>query len=361
MSDRIRTAVIGTSWWADGAHLPSLKARDDVDVVAIAGRNTQRLGEIAAKYSIPAPFADYREMLATARPEVCVILTPHFEHHPMALAALEAGAHVICEKPLALSASEAAEMLARAAELGRKHLVFFTYRGVAGTRFVKQLIDGGYVGRLHHVSACYLHGSWLDASRPASWKTEREGGASGGVLGDLAPHVIDMLQWWFGDIGRVAGVKSTFIAERPTRAGGTSRVVTDDATAFAAEFKGGGQALAQVSRVAYGRYNYQRVEIYGSEGALVFDYERSLAHIGQVSGARRGEGDLKPLIIPPDLTESLAGPDTFPALHRRLTDPFFASLRGGPPSAPNFADGLAVQKVIDAVILSNETGRWEDV
>ena len=360
---RIRTAVIGTSWWADGAHLPGLRARADVELAALCGRNPERVERLAAKFGVPRTFTHYRRMLAEVQPEVVVVLTPNHLHAPMTLAALEAGAHVICEKPLALTANAAAHMLDCAERLGRRHMTFFTYRGMPAPRFVKQLLDSGYLGRLHHVQACYLHGSWLDPNRPASWKTARAEGGSG-VLGDLGAHVVDLLQWWFGPLARVAGSLATFIAERPGADGVRVPVETDDAAAFVAEFAGSGQATVQLSRVAPERHNYQRFELYGSAGTLVYEYDQPLAHIGRVSGARAGEGDPKPLPIPRELSEGFAGQEAFPAVYRALTDPFFASLRAVGPSpapVPSFAEGLATQKVIDAVARSAAGGRWEIV
>jgi predicted dehydrogenase len=361
MIERIRTAVIGTSWWADGAHLPGLRSRPDVDVVALCGRSPERLAELAAKFDVPHTFTDYPRMLAEARPEVVVVLAPNHAHAPMTLAALEAGAHVICEKPLALDAAEAEHMLARAEELRRRHLTVFTYRGMPGPRFVRQLLDSGYVGRLHHAQASYLQGSWLDPNRPASWKTSHAESGSG-VLGDLGAHVIDMFQWWFGPIVRAAGSLATFVTERPRAGGGRARVETDDAAAFVAEFANGGQATAQLSRVAPQRHNYQRFELYGSAGTLIYEYDQPMAHVGRVFGARAGEGDPQLLPMPGELSAGFAGQDTFPAVYRALTDSFFASLRhAGPNPSPSFADGLAAQKVIDAVARSAHTRKWEEI
>ena len=361
MTGPIRTAVIGTSWWAESAHLPGLRAREDVALVALCGRNPDRLAAMAARFGVPRTFTDYRQLLDETRPDVVVVSTPNHQHLPMTLAALEAGAHVICEKPLALDAAEAAAMLDRAEARGRRHMTFFTYRGMAGPCYVRQLVSSGYVGRLLHAQVCYVQGSWLNPDRLASWKTtQAETGT--GVLGDLGVHVIDMLQWWFGPMARVAGSLATFIGERPGADGGRARVETDDAASFVAEFAGGGQVAVQVSRVAAQRQNFQRFELYGSDGMLAYEYDQPLAHVGRVFGARAGEGNPKPISIPESLSEGLFGQDTFPRLYRILTDPFFASLQESRPApSPSFADGLAAQKVVDAVARSAGSGKWEKV
>ncbi len=361
MTDLIRTAVVGTSWWADGAHLPGLHARADIELVALCGRNPERLVQLAAKFGIPRTFTNYQLLLTETKPDVVVVLTPNYTHALMTLAALEAGAHVICEKPLALNTAEAQAMLDRAEQLGRRHMTFLTYRGMPGPRFLKQLIDSGYLGRLHHVQACYLHGSWLDPKRAASWKTALAEGGSG-VLGDLGAHVIDLLLWWFGPMVRVAGNLSTFIGERPDASGATVKVETDDAAAFVAEFAGGGQATIQLSRVAPERHNYQRFELYGSAGTLVYEYDQLMAHVGKVSGARAGGGAVKEIAIPAELSDGFHGQNTFAKVYGALTDPFFASVRdAGPEPSPSFRDGLSIQKVIDAVARSAARGSWESI
>ncbi len=361
MTQPIRTAIFGTSWWADGAHLPGLRARPDVDVAALFGRDPERLHRLAAKFGVPREYTDYHRLLAEVRPEVVVVVTPNDVHAGMTLAALEAGAHVICEKPLALTAAEAARMLERAEQLGRRHMTFFTYRGLAGPRYIKRLLDEGYIGKLYHAQACYLHGSWLDPNRPAGWKTTLARGGSG-VLGDLGAHVIDLLQWWLGPVSRATGDLQTFIAERPTPDGGRAAVETDDAAAFVMQFASGGQAVAQVSRLAQARKNYQRFELYGSDGMLVYDYEKSPERGGQVWGARAGGGAPKLLPVPADLLEGFPGDASFPQVYAALTDDFFASLRGGGPTpSPNFADGLAAQRVIETVVRSARSGAWETV
>lgn len=366
MAEKIRIAVIGTSWWADGSHLPAIRAHRDLELVALCGRNAARLAEMAAKFGAPRTFTDYGQMLAEARPDVVLLLTPNFQHKPMALAALEAGAHVICEKPLALNAAEAGEMLAHAERLQRRHLTFLTYRAMPGPRFIKQLIEQGYLGQLHHAQAAYLHESWLNPNRAANWKTVKATGGSG-VLHDLGPHVLDMLQWWFGPVSGAAGSLQTFIHERPQADGTRAKVETDDAAACTLEFAAGGQAAVQLSRVAPGRHNYQRMELYGSRGVLVYEYEQSMAHVGRVSGVAAHSGELQNIPIPAEMAAGFAGQDTFPAVFNELTRGFFESVRGesvrgGQPSpAPSFVEGLAVQKVIDAVLRSAENGRWEAV
>lgn len=356
MAEKYRAVVIGTSWWADGYHLPALKVRDDVVLEALCGRNRARLTEVAERHGISWTFTDYERMLLDVKPDVVLVLTPNYRHYPMTVASFESGAHVICEKPLAMSAEEAANMLALAERLDRRHMTFYTYRGLGGAGLIKRLVEEGYLGELHHVSVSYLHGSWLDPNSPASWKTDREKAGSG-VLGDLSSHAIDLLQWWFGPLVRVIASLQTFIPQRPSASELMLPVTTDDSAALLGEFPNGAQTLIQVSRVAAERHNYMRIEMYGREGALVLDYEEELAYLGRVSGARAGEGELHPLPIPDELVKELGGSDKFPALHARMTDGFFRGEEG----YPTFKDGLKVQYVLDAAIQSSATGCWEAI
>ena len=126
--EKVRIGVIGTSWWADLVHLPSIASHDRADLVAICGRNQERAREMAAKYGIGATYADYRQMIAKEGLDAVVIVTPDDMHHPMAMAALDEGLHVMCEKPLGLNVAQTAEMLAKAEEAGVTHMVYYTSR-----------------------------------------------------------------------------------------------------------------------------------------------------------------------------------------------------------------------------------------
>src|SRR5512139_1321697 len=129
----LRVGLIGTSWWAELEHLPGLRARGDVAVTGLCGRDPARLAALAAKHQVPETYTDWRELIARGRLDVLVVSTPNALHREQALAALDAGLHVICEKPLALDAAQARELRDRARAAGRRTLVFFTYRGIAAS------------------------------------------------------------------------------------------------------------------------------------------------------------------------------------------------------------------------------------
>jgi predicted dehydrogenase len=358
--DRFRAGVIGTSWWADLEHLPGLAARADVELAALCGRNPERLAALAAKYRVPATFTSWQDLIARGGLDVVVIATPNALHHPQAMAAIDAGLHVVCEKPLAMNAAQAQEMAARADAAGRKTLTFFTHRAVAAAAHVKRLVGEGFLGQPLHVSAEYLTASQLREGKPVAWRMRRAESGTG-ALGDIGSHVVDLARWWLGGFSRVAGQWQTFTRDRP---GGVADA--DEDCSFLAQLACGAQGVFQASKLVPGRGNYQRLEISGSQGTLVYEAEPGFDATweGRVLAGRADAHGLAPVTLPRDLAEGLDAPDGQAGrneAYRRLTDPFFAAIRGGGPVSPDFHDGAAVQAVLDAVALSAEQGRWVDV
>jgi predicted dehydrogenase len=357
---RIRVGLIGTSWWADLEHLPGLRSRPDVEVAALCGRDPARLASLAARHGVPATFTDWREMIARAGLEAVVIATPNALHHAQALAALDAGLHVVCEKPLALTAAQAREMAARAEARGLRTLTFFTHRAVAAAGHVKRLVEEGFLGTPLAATALYQTASQLRPGKPFSWKMARTE-AGTGALGDIGSHLVDLVRWWLGDFTRVVAQWQTLPGERP---GGEADA--DDACSFLAHLACGARAVFQASKLVHGRGNFQRVELHGTGGSLVYEADpgNDPGWLGRVLGGRPGRPGLSLLHPPPDLAAGLEGPDepsARAAAYRRLTDPFFGAIASGGPVAPGFGDGAAVQAVLDAVAESAEAGRWVDV
>ena len=159
MREQVRVGVVGTSGWADLMHLPSLKSHPGATITAICGRNRDRAEEMAQKYAIPSVFTDYREMIDQADLHALVVSTPDDLHYPITMQALEAGLHVVCEKPLALDAGQAREMYEKAEAVGVKHMVLFTYRWLPHYQHLHSLIDGGYLGRGFQCYPRFLYGS----------------------------------------------------------------------------------------------------------------------------------------------------------------------------------------------------------
>jgi predicted dehydrogenase len=357
---RWRVGIVGTGWWTGLEHLPGLQSRGDVEVAALCGRDPQRLAALADQGGVAGRFTDWRAMVAAGGLDVVVIVTPNSLHHPIAMAAMEAGAHVISEKPLALDVAQARQMAALARARDRRTLTFFTHRALSAAGQVKRLVEAGWLGRPLHVTATYFSASHLQPGKPAAWRMRRAD-AGTGVLGDIGSHLVDLVRWWLGDVSRVAAQWQTPHRER---AGGV--VDGDEDCSFLAQLACGAQGVFQASKLVAGRGNHQRIELHGEKGSLVYEAEPGVdpTWTGRVLAGRPDRTGLEPLPLDRDLTEGLDGPDPGAgrlAAYRRLTDPFFASLAGGPAAGPDFDDGAAVQAVLDAVATSAEQGRWVEV
>ncbi len=358
--DRCRVGVIGTSWWAELEHLPGLASRPDVELAALCGRDPARLAAVAARHRIPATFTDWRELIARGRLDALVILTPNVLHALQALAALEAGIHVICEKPLAMTAAEARAMADLAEARGLATMTFFTHRAVGAAALAKRLVEGGLLGRPLQVNASYVTNSHLRPGKKGGWRMQREV-AGTGVLADIGSHIVDMVRWWVGDFRRVS---AQWLNVTPERDG----MITDadEQVSFLAQLDCGAQAVVQACKLAAGRGNLQRIELYGTSGGLVWEADPGIEPTweGRLWVARPEETRLTPVALPPELSRGLDRADGQAnrlEAYRRLTDPFFAAVRQGGRCTPDFRDGAAVQAVLDAVAASAEQGRWVDV
>ena len=349
----LRAGIVGTGWWTEVEHLPGLQSRSDVQVTALCGRNAQRLESLADKFRVPERFTNWQEMLHSM--DVCVIVTPNSLHHPIAMAALEKGLHVICEKPLALTAAQAREMAAAASDRHLQTLTFFTHRTIAAVAQLKKLIDEGFLGTPLHVSATYFSASHFAPDKPASWRMRRSE-AGTGVLGDIGSHVIDLVRFWLGDFVKVSGQWQQSTFERP---GGT--VDADEDVSFLAQLKCGAQGVFQASKLIAGRGNFQRVELYGDKGSLIYEAEPGIDSNweGRLYAGRAGKPGIEAVALPNHLTKGLETKDGGRLeAYRRLVDPFFESIQTGVRSAPDFSDGAAVQAILDAVATSAEQSRW---
>ena len=172
MPQKVRIGVISTSGWVERMHLPSLKSHPQAEVVAICGRKHERAEEVAKKYEIPLIFSDYREMIEKGELDALVVGAPDDLHYPMTMMALDAGLHVLCEKPLGMNVGQAKEMYQKAEASGLKHMTYFTWRWLPHYRYLRRLIDEGYLGRPYQCHFRFLNS---EGNNPKfSWKYERK-------------------------------------------------------------------------------------------------------------------------------------------------------------------------------------------
>jgi predicted dehydrogenase len=345
----------------------------------VCGRDQARAAQAARKLGWAAGASDWRAVVADPTVDLVDICTPGDTHAEIAVAALEAGKHVLCEKPLANSVAEAEQMAAaaeRAARHGVRAMVGFTYRRVPAIALARRLVAEGRVGDVRHVRAQYLQDWIADPEAPLSWRLQKERAGSG-ALGDIAAHVIDLAQFVTGDrVEEVSGRLETFVKERPlaTEHAGLSGtastergpVTVDDAAAFLARFAGGAMGVFEATRFATGRKNAIRLEINGSRGSLAFDFEdMNVLHFHDATEPAYVAGFRRILVTEPEHPYVAAW---WPAGHGLGYEHAFThqvvdlvqALADGTDPTPTFADGLQVQRVLAAVETSSETRQWQE-
>ncbi len=255
---------------------------------AVCGRDADAAGAVAGRFGWESVETDWRDVLERDDIHLVDICTPGDTHAEIAVAALEAGKHVLCEKPLANTVAEAEKMAAAAREAagrGVRSMVGFTYRRTPAVALARRLVEEGAVGTVRHVRAQYLQDWLVDEDAPMSWRLDKAKAGSG-ALGDIGAHIVDMAQYVTGDpVVSVAGVMETFVTSRPVAgehatlggsssgAGERADVTVDDAAAFTARFASGALGVFEATRFATGRKNALRLEVNGSHGSIAFDFE----------------------------------------------------------------------------------------
>jgi predicted dehydrogenase len=352
MRAKVRVGVVGTSWYPDWMHLPSLKSHPQAEVVALCGRNRARAEELAGKFDIPHVFTDYREMIAHAGLNALVVATPDDTHFPITMEALDAGLHVVCEKPLALTAAQARVMAETAAAKGVKHMTFFTLRWLPAHRYLKELLEQGYIGRCYHCHIQHFIGYGRSGGR--GWRFDPKRAL--GVLGDLGSHAVDLARWYVGDIAAVSAQLGTFVERH--EADGRKVDSAWDSAMLTLRFTDGAHGLIHVSVVGHvgERGIQQRIELHGEAGTL--EAGLALNHM-EIRGVREGESGFQPLPVPnrfwgeADRSDPFSVFVTLPVGDRAFIDAILADRA----VSPDFFDGWKVQEVLEAAIESDRTGK----
>ncbi|SFP51844.1 Predicted dehydrogenase [Halolamina pelagica] len=334
---------------------------DDAPAVerdVLIGRDEAALAEAADRLGFARTATDWREVVDEV--DAFYNLGPNDVHPEPTITALEAGTPVLCEKPLAPTLSAAERMATAAADAGVPTGVGFNYRYVPAIQYAKELIEAGELGEIRQFRGRYLQDWLVDPDAPASWRTDAERAGSG-ALGDLGAHTVDLARFLVGEIERVSGQTTTFVDERPAADGtGTEPVTVDDAYGAQVRFDNGAAGTLEASRVAPGRKNDHTIEVEGTEGAVRFSLER-LNELEVLGSENRGfETVLVTETDDPFLDHwwppghVLGWEHTF--VHEN--DAFLSAVADGTSYSPGFADGLAVQRVLDAIQASDERGEW---
>jgi predicted dehydrogenase len=370
--------------WRVAPHFFDLPARPVMRV--LVGRDVARAKAAADQLGWAESSDDWRTVVTRDDIDIVDICTPGDSHAEIAVAALAAGKHVICEKPLANSVAEAEQMTAAADAAyadGVRAMVGFTYRRVPAVAFARQLVAEGRIGDVRHVRAQYLQDWIADPEAPLSWRLDKEKAGSG-ALGDIGAHIVDLTQHITGlSISEVSGQLQTFVTERPVATGahssagglsgeaaGTERgpVTVDDAAVFLARYAGStALGVYEATRFANGRKNGIRIEVNGSRGSLAFDFEdMNVLELFDATEPAETAGFRRILVTEPGHPYVAAW---WPAGHglgyehgftHQVVD-FVRAVAAGDQPSPSFAEGLGVQCVLDAVETSSETRTWQAV
>jgi predicted dehydrogenase len=324
----------------------------------IVGRDEEALADAADRLGFARTATDWREVVDDV--DVFYNLGPNHVHADPSIAALEAGTPVFCEKPLAPTLDVAEKMGAAARSADVPAGVAFNYRFVPAIQYAHNLIEAGELGEIHHFRGRYLQDWLVDPEAPWSWRNDAEMAGSG-ALGDLGAHTVDLARFLVGDIAEVSGHLRTFVDERPTEDGSETRPVTvDDAYSAQVEFESGAMGTLEASRFANGHKNDHTIEIQGSKGSLRFSLER----LNELEVLREGGRGYETVLVtdpedpyvdhwwPPG--HVIGWEHTF--VHENYE--FLSAVAEDGAYEPSFADGVAVQRVLDAVQESDETGGW---
>jgi predicted dehydrogenase len=386
MSQQLRVGMVGYAFmgaahsqaWRTVNHAFDLPLSAEMSVVC--GRNEAEVAAAAAKLGWSAHATDWRSVVANPEIDLIDICSPGDTHAEITLAALAAGKHVLCEKPLANTVAEAREMASAATTaqaLGVRAMCGFNYRRVPAVTLMRQLVAAGRIGAVRHVRAVYLQDWIVDPSFPLVWRLRKEIAGSG-ALGDIGAHIVDLTQFVTGQaIDSVSALTETFIRNRPLPSSssglgaeggqGQGEVTVDDAALFLARLDGGAVATYEATRFATGRKNGLRVELNGSLGSLVFDFEQ-MNELQFYDGTRPSgeQGFIRIQVTEPEhpymsawwpVGHPIGYEHTFTHQMRDL----IAAIAAGDDPTPSFTDALQVQLVLDAVERSADSGAWVKV
>jgi predicted dehydrogenase len=351
-------AIIGAGGITLQNHLPGLAMCRDVRVTALCDTNPATLESARQQTGVATCSTSYEDIVRRDDVHAVIIATPNIAHKPIALAAIANGKHVMCEKPLALTAADAREMADAAERAGVRHMTAFTYRFVPAMRYLGHLVSQGDLGQPYHYRSCRLQ-DW--GTRPLGWR-QVKALAGNGELGDMLSHRINFAQYLVGPMKRiVANVKTL----TPLRGGQPND--TEDWVAIIADFTNGATGVLESSKLASGRNESWRsldyVEVNGSEATFEF----TTGKWDELQYGKLGGPGLAPLKVPrefwtwPGSPRDPSAGDPLVAFRYDQAFEFVDAIRSGRPATPSFHEGAATQVVMDAALESAVSGRWVDL
>ncbi|MGH8018522.1 MAG: Gfo/Idh/MocA family protein [Opitutaceae bacterium] len=342
----VRLAIIGAGGMAN-THAKAFATIPDCELAAVVEIDPVRRETFAKTYGIPNAFASVTEMLNSARVDAATVVTPDAFHAPVSIQCLQAGLHVMCEKPLALDHPEARRMVIEAGKSGRINLVNFSYRNWPCIHAVAEAVHSGKIGEVRHVEASYLQ-SWLSSNAWGDWRTSpqwlwrlstRHGSA--GVLGDIGVHIVDFATYPAGPIRSVFARLKTFPKAQRNRVAGYILDANDSAV-LNVEFVNGALGSIHITRWATGHTNRLHLKIAGTLGGVEIDSEKSTTSYRICDGEHIHTSTWREIQAPPTATNY---------------DRFIASILKGRNEQPDFARGAEIQQVLDASFASAAAGK----
>ncbi|MBZ9918869.1 MULTISPECIES: Gfo/Idh/MocA family oxidoreductase [unclassified Mesorhizobium] len=332
------------------------------------------------RYGFEESSADWRSVVTRSDIDVIDIVTPNDSHAAIAIAAAEAGKHIICEKPLARGGDEAKTMLDAVNKAGVIHMVAFNYRRTPAVALARQYIEEGRIGKILNFRGTYLQDWSADPDSPLSWRFQRKIAGSGSI-GDIGTHVVDLARYLVGEIAEVSALVRTYNKTRPIQRGNLDRlgaaerntdteraeVDVDDEVMTLLKFADGAIGSLEATRNAYGRNNFITFEIHGTKGSIAFNYERrDELQVMFADDPADARGFRSVYSGPAHPYGSGLWP--IPALGIGYSETkivecfdFFSAIVSGKQPLPNFEDGYKTERVADALIESGQSGQWTKV
>ena len=354
---KIRVGSIGIGGISRGVHLPGIAKSPDLEVAAVCDIRPEALEFAQRAYGVKKEccFEKYEDLICCPEVDAVDISTPNRFHFEMAMAAVKAGKPYAVEKPMTMDPAQAEKLAAATREAGVKSMVCFSYRYKSAARYMRDLIRKGTLGRIYHIDMEYYQAWGLPLfGTPKVWRFDKAQAASG-ALGDLGSHGLDLVRFVTGHgYTRVTGHTGTFTDARPDPVtGGMSTVDVDDFSNAMAEMDDGTAVTFRITRFAYGRGNYQMMEVYGEKGALIYTLDEN----GQ------GQDSLRVCLEPLGRDNQQFETVRIPGRYRADQMQSFADLllgRGDGLTA-DVGDGLRNMRDVDAVLRSAASGSWQRV
>jgi predicted dehydrogenase len=364
-SDRLRIALVGLGAWGTRAHLPACLACDDMHVVGLVDPNAEAVEKVGETYGIAGRYTSLDALFSAVDDlDALVIATPDDTHYDLVMQAFERGLHVLCEKPLGYNVEQAEAMAEAAIKHNRVAKMGFIFRYSPVVQRMKELIDAGYIGELQMYENATVNAQFVDPQTPRHWKMTKEH-AGGGVFVEYGVHSMDLAMWFGGPISSVVANAMTLVPERPDRAGNRVPVEVDDVCSWIATYANGGEALFRTGWASL-PVGGGGTRIYGSKGSLAWEMDAATRRSERLLGVTLDQREPQVLFEfkPPFDPRTDSGVFPLGLLARydqRLINSFAQDIRAGKVTSGSFAEGLAAQRVVEAVRTSLDERRWVDV